>query len=140
MSTSRSHHNRDRVIADTGWGIKPDDQPSNRGEAPAAKDVVAYNPAEPNVIRNLLRLQRRGFNTANRVRVQPGKTIILDINGDPFTIEGLSYGDPKLIDLLMDLGAAFSPQQMQETPADFTGTREFSLGKVWAWGAERSGG
>ena len=62
MDEKKKH--RDKVIADTGWGIKPDDQPSNRGEAPAAKDVVAYNADEPNVIRNLLRMQRRGFNIA----------------------------------------------------------------------------
>jgi len=131
---------RDKVIADTGWGVKPDDQPSNRNEARGAADFVVYNPDEPNVIRNLLRMQRRGFNTANKVRVEPGKTTIIDINGDPFVISGLSFGDPKLVDLLMDIGAAFSPQQMLDTPADFKGIREFSLGRVWAWGAERSGG
>ena len=85
-------------------------------------------------------MQRRGFNIANRVRVEPGRTIIYDINGDPFIIQGLSFGDPNLIDLLMDIGAAFSPPQMRETPADFKGFREFALGRVWAWGAEWSGG
>ncbi len=30
---------RDKVIADTGWGVKPDDQPSNRGEAANGKEV-----------------------------------------------------------------------------------------------------
>src|SRR5690349_9051983 len=131
---------RDKVIADTGWGIKPDDQPSNRQEAVEARDCVRFNPAEPNVVRTVLRMQRRSFNTANKVRVEPGRTTIIDINGDPFVIEGLSFGEPLLIDPLMDIGAAFNPQQMRETPADFQGRREFSLGKVWAWGAERSGG
>jgi len=133
-------HNRDKVIADTGWGIKPDDQPSNRSEASQPADEVKYDPAQPDVIRTLLRMQRRGFNTANRVRVEPGKTTIIDINGDPFVVHGLSWGDPNLVDLLMDLGAAFSPQQVRELPPDYAGAREYSLGRVWAWGAERSGG
>lgn len=131
---------RDKIIADTGWGIKPDDQPSNRKEAVEAHDCVRFDRNEPNVVRNVLRKQRRSFNTANKVRVERGRTTIIDINGDPFVIEGLSFGEPLLIDLLMDIGAAFDPQQMRETPADFQGCRQFSLGKVWAWGAERSGG
>src|SRR5688500_17460663 len=86
--------NRDRVIADTGWGIKPDDQPSNTREAgDRACPTYRYDPAEPDVIRKILLAQRRGFNTANRARVEPGRTTILDINGDPVVIEGLTYGD-----------------------------------------------
>ena len=62
---------RDRVIADTGWGIKPDDQPSNTAEAgPQASRAYRYDPAEPDVVRRILLAQRRGFNTANRVRVE----------------------------------------------------------------------
>src|SRR5436190_12167918 len=131
---------RDRKIADTGWGIKPDDQPANSAEAGKnALLVYRYDPAEPNVIRNVLRAQRRGFNTANRVRIESGRTIIIDINKDEFVIEGLSYGDAKLNELLMHLGAAFNPQELAKLKADEKATREFPLSRVWAWGAERSG-
>ena len=131
---------RDKVIADTGWGIKPDDQPSNHQEASAPSDVFQYDSHLPNVVRTMLQLQRRSFNTANRVRIEPGRTTIYDINGDPFMIEGLSYGDPNLIDLLIDLGTIFSPPQLRELKPDTTGIREYPLGRVWAWGADRSGG
>src|SRR5213078_3798894 len=102
--------NRDKRIADSGWGIKPDDQPANAGEAAerAAKSYV-YDPAEPDVVRKMLLAQRRGFNTANRVRVERGRTIIFDINGDGFVIEGLSFGDENLIAMLEALGAGFNP-------------------------------
>ena len=133
-------HKRDKVIADTGWGVKPDDQPSNRGESAAPVDSVQYDPKQPEVIRTILRMQRRSFNMANKVRIEPGKTTIIDINGDPFVVHGLSYGDPNLIDLLMDLGAAFDPVQLRELNAGYAEKREYPLGRVWAWGAERSGG
>jgi hypothetical protein len=132
---------RDRKIADTGWGIKPDDQPANAAEAGKnALPVYRYDPAEPDVIRNVLRAQRRGFNTANRVRIEPRRTIIIDINKDEFVVEGLGYGDPNLNELLMHLGAAFNPQELAKLTADEKNSREFALSRAWAWGAERSGG
>src|SRR5437016_263563 len=137
--------NRDRKIVDTGWGIKPDDQPSNTSEAgDAVQRSYRYDPAEPDVIRRILLAQRRGFNTANRVRIEPGgkggRTIIFDINKDPFIVEGLSYGDANLITLLERLGAAFDPQAMRQFTAAEQTAREFDLSRCWAWGAERSGG
>ena len=132
---------RDRKIADTGWGIKPDDQPSNTTEAgAAAARNYRYDPAEPDVVRRILLAQRRGFNTANRVRVEPGRTIIFDINKDGFIVEGLSYGDPNLIELLERLGAAFDPPEMRRLTRDEATARDFALTRAWAWGAERSGG
>jgi hypothetical protein len=131
----------ERVIVDSGWGIKPDDQPSNTAEAgDGALRTYRYDAAEPDVIRRILLAQRRGFNTANRVRIEPGRTLILDINGDPFVVQGLSYGDENLIVLLERLGAAFNPQHVRSLGAGETMTREFALTRAWAWGAERSGG
>ena len=131
---------KDKVIADTGWGVKPDDQPANRSEAAAPSDVVTYDPKHPEIIKHLLRLQRRSFNTANRVRVEPGKVTIIDVNGDPFTIMGLSYGNPHTLELLMELGATCDPLQFKELPADCQDSREYALNRAWAWGHERSGG
>src|SRR5439155_13689500 len=67
MSNREHESDRDRVIADSGWGIKPDDQPANAAEARAehARTHYAYRPDEPDVIRKILRAQRKGFNTAN---------------------------------------------------------------------------
>lgn len=132
---------RDKKIADTGWGIKPDDQPSNRREAAHREaPVYRYDPNEPDVIRKVLRAQRRGFNTANHVRIEPGRLIIYDINKDPFVVEGLSYGDENLITILKDLGAAFDPLALAQLGKDEQTPREFPLSRAWAWGAERSGG
>jgi hypothetical protein len=137
---------RDRVIADTGWGIKPDDQPANAAEAAGrVPPVYRYDPAEPDVVRRILVAQRRGFNIANRVRVEgraagrPGCTTILDINKDAFLIEGLTFGDENLIELLKALGAAFEPKQLRPLTPDEPTAREFALGRAWAWGAERTG-
>ena len=131
---------RDRVIADSGWGIKPDDQPANTAEAGAeALRVYRYDPNEPDVVRRILVAQRRGFNTANRVRIERGRTSIIDINKDAFVIEGLSFGDENLIVLLQALGAAFSPPQLRQVGPEEATPREYSLGRVWAWGAERTG-
>ena len=134
-------HARDRVIADTGWGIKPDDQPANASEAhPNTPRVYRYDASEPDVVRKILRAQRKGFNTANRVLIEPGRTLILDINKDTFTVEGLSYGDPNLIELLQHLGAAFSPPDLSKLTREEKSAREYPLSRAWAWGAERSGG
>src|SRR5262245_15433506 len=93
--------NRDRVIADSGWGIKPDDQPSNTAEAGAnAQRAYRYDPNEADVLRKILLAQRRAFNTANAVRIERGRTVIIDINKDEFVVQGLSYGDENLIVLL----------------------------------------
>jgi hypothetical protein len=131
---------RDRNFADTGWGIKPDDQPANAAEAgDRARRCYRYDPAEPDVVRKILVAQRRGFNTANRVRLEAGRTTILDLNADPFTIEGLTYGDENLITLLKHLGAPINPQEIRRLPPDDPTVREYTLSRVWAWGAERTG-
>src|SRR5213595_3369951 len=131
---SQSKEERDRVIADSGWGIKPDDQPANAADARSADAVrvYQYRSDEPDAIRKILRAQRKGFNTANRVRIEPGRTVIIDINKDEFIIEGLSYGDPNLNELLMHLGAAFNPQEIAQVKSDEKISREFSLSRVWA--------
>jgi hypothetical protein len=134
---------RDRVLADTGWGIKPDDQPANAAEAGAdATNVYRYDTArnEPDVVRRILLAQRKGFNTANGVRVERDATIIIDINGDGFRVHGLTFGDENLVDLLQRLGAAFSPPELRKLLAETDTPREFALSRAWAWGAERSGG
>jgi hypothetical protein len=142
MPHHHKSHGRDRVIADTGWGIKPDDQPSNVNEAPTdARRVYRYDPSESDIIRRILLAQRRSCNTANRVRVEPGRVAILDINGDAFFVEGLRVGDPNLIPLLQTLGAAFDPDALRNLPAGGDGApREYPLSRAWAWGAERAGG
>jgi hypothetical protein len=133
-------NDRDRKIVDSGWGIKPDDQPSNTREAgPDATRIYRYDPTEPQVVRKVLQTQRRSFNTANRVRIEPGRTVIIDINKDEFIVEGLTYGDANLIELLKNLGAAFSPPEMAKLGRDEKLTREYPLSRVWAWGAERTG-
>jgi hypothetical protein len=130
---------KDKVIADTGWGVKPDDQPANAAEAEGVR-TFRYDPSLPDVIRTILRTQRRNFNAADRVRVAPGKTTILDLNGDPFVVEGLSYGDENMVELLTHLGAAVSPDSLRAIDRNDTNIREYRLTRAWAWGAERSGG
>lgn len=138
MSKQKPHHDRDKVIADTGWGIKPDDQPSNAQEAAGrAAAVFRYDAGNAEVVREILVAQRRGFNTANRVVIEPGRVLILDINGDAFTVEGLSYGDANLIELMHRLAATFDPQQLAAVPAGDPRRREYQLTRAWAWGAER---
>jgi hypothetical protein len=138
---SKVMSDRDKKIADSGWGVKPDDQPANRRDvAHHAPPSYRYDPAEPDVIRTILRAQRRGFNTANGVRIEPGRrTVIIDINKDEFVVEGLGYGDPNLIELLKHLGASFDPVELAKLSRDEPATREFALSRAWAWGAERTG-
>jgi len=141
MSNDANNPTRDRVLADTGWGIKPDDQPANASEAgPNAQPVYRYDPSEPDLVKKILRAQRRSFNTANKARIEPGRTIIYDINKDGFIIEGLSYGDANLLELLQGLGAAFDPVQLKSLGREESMPREYPLSRAWAWGAERSGG
>ena len=131
---------RDRILADTGWGVKPDDQPANASQAgDGAHRVFPYQPDQPDVVRRILRAQRRGFNSATRVRIQGASTFIVDINRDVFTVEGLGFGDENLILLLQALGAAFSPAEIRAIGRDETAAREFELTRAWAWGAERTG-
>ena len=138
--SKESNQKKDRVIADSGWGIKPDDQPANVDEAGKARvNGCQYDPHDPEVVRTILQLQRRSFNSANKVLVEPGKVTIVDLNGDPFVVHGLSYGDNNLVELLKTLGASFNPQLLLDLPADFDGVREYALSRATAWGAERTG-
>ena len=140
MSQQQHRPERDRVIADTGWGIKPDDQPANAAEAAGrASQTYRYDPNEPDLVRRILLAQRRGFNTANRVRVERGRMAIIDINRDEFVVEGLGYGDANLVKLLGALGAAFDPEQLVQISPDDPVPREVALSRAWAWGAERAG-
>ena len=141
MPNDGNPSDRDRVLADTGWGIKPDDQPANAADAGAdATNAYRYDPTEPDVVRRILLAQRKGFNTANAVRVERDATVIIDINGDEFRVQGLTFGDERLVDLLERLGAAFSPPELRKLRAETDTPREFALSRAWAWGAERSGG
>ena len=140
MSQQQDRAERDKVIADTGWGIKPDDQPANASEAAGrASNVYRYDPTEPDLVRRIMVAQRRGFNTANAVRVERGRTLIFDINRDAFVVEGLGYGDENLIALLQALGAAFNPEELRRLGPDESTPRQFPLSRAWAWGAERAG-
>lgn len=132
---------KDKKIADSGWGIKPDDQPANNDEAPTETPTeYHYEPGDENAVREITRAQRRAFNTANRALVQPGKTTIFDINGDAFVVHGLSFGNETLIELLKVIGAGFDPHQLRALGPEYDGTREYDLTRVWAWGAERDTG
>lgn len=133
-------HDRDRVLADTGWGVKPDDQPANTHEV--AEDVARsyrYEKGTADAVRTILQLQRRAFNRPSRVVIERGRTTILDLNGDPFVIEGLSYGEPDLVALLRAVGAAFDPAAFSRLSPDHDGVREYAVSRTWAWGAERTG-
>ena len=130
---------RDKLIADTGWGIKPDDQPANAGQTSDDQRRYHYDPKEPDAVRRILLQMRRGFNTPNRVLVERGRTTIFDLNGDGFVIHGLSFGDEKLIELLRTVGAGFDPRQLRALGPDYDGVREYTLTRAWAWGAERTG-
>ena len=51
MSEPSGESKKDRVIADSGWGIKPDDQPANAADAGQhACRVYPYNPSEPDAV------------------------------------------------------------------------------------------
>ena len=140
MSQQQGPVERDKVIADTGWGIKPDDQPANASEvAGRAPRNYRYDPNEPDLVRRILVAQRRGFNTANRVRVERGRMAIIDINRDEFLVEGLGYGDENLVAVLQALGATFDPEELKRLGPDESTPREFALSRAWAWGAERAG-
>jgi len=143
MSNDSPQPSRDRVLADTGWGVKPDDQPANAADAgPSATNTFLYNAHkdEADVVRRILLAQRKGFNAANSIRVERDATVIVDINGDGFRVLGLSFGDERLIELLDRLGAAFSPPELRKLRADTDAPRTYALSRAWAWGAERSGG
>lgn len=127
---------RDKVLADTGWGLTPADQATQKHDANGDPTIV-YNPAAPDAVGDVMRGQRRVILHANRVRVEPGRTVIIDINGDVCVVEGLSYGDPNLVVVLNNLGAAFDPRFVGSIPADDTKTREYELSRAWAWGDDR---
>ena len=130
---------RDKLIADTGWGIKPDDQPANASQTSDDKRQYHYDPKEPETVRRILLQMRKGFNTPNRVLNERGRTTIYDLNNDGLVIHGLSFGDEMLIELLRALGAGFDPQQLRILGPDHDGVREYTLTRTWAWGAERTG-
>ncbi len=141
MSKQNEHRpkNKDKVISDSGWGIKPDDQPANAGATGAEGRQYHYDPQEEDAVRKILRQMRLGFNTPDRILVEPGKTTIYDLNGDGFEVHGLSFSSKHLVELLQNVGAGFDPQQLRGLPKDYDGVREYTATRSWAWGAERTG-
>lgn len=136
---------RDRVIASTGWGVKPDDQPSNASEVGDADGRVFFYDAEryagdSDLVRRILQAQRRCCNLANRVSVSADEVIIFDLNGDGFNIKGLGYGCEHLIPLLQTVGAAFDPRQLRKVKSSDPDLREYEIHRAWAWGEERPAG
>ena len=139
IQDSEHSHPKDRKLAETGWGIKPDSQPANRDEVDDLQDRFHYRPDDPGGVDEIVRVQARNFNKARRIIVEPGRTRIIDINKHEFIVEGLSFGQDALIELLGQLGAAFSPPLLRTLDADYTGSREFECTARRAWGADRSG-
>jgi len=140
MTQRPDQHDRDRVIADSGWGVKPDDQPANVDEAKVCSGrELTYDASDEQVVRRILRAQRQTCNAANRIVVEPGRVVIYDLNNDSFTVNGLGYGDANLLELLSALGASFDPRQLRQVKADDPHTREYPCSRAWAWGAERTG-
>ncbi len=136
---------RDRVIADTGWGIKPDDQPANANDVGDEDGRVFHYDAEQHagdadVVRRILQAQRRACNIPNRVMVETTRVLIMDINGDGFRVQGLGYGCEHLVPLLQTIGAAFDPRQLRKVKPDDPDTREYEVHRAWAWGEERPAG
>ena len=136
---SKRSHPKDRKLAETGWGIKPDSQPANRDEVDDPPNRFQYRPDGPGGIDEIVRVQQRNFNKARRIIVEPGRTRIIDINKHEFIVEGVSFGQEALIELLERFGAAFSPPRLRTLGPDFTGSREFECTSRHAWGADRSG-
>ena len=136
---SKRSHSKDRKLAETGWGIKPDSQPANRDEVADPQDRFHYRSEDPGGVDEIVRVQQRNFNKARRIVVEPGRTRIIDINKHEFVVEGLSFGQEALIELLERFGAAFNAPLLRTLDADYTGTREFECTARRAWGADRSG-
>ena len=139
--TQDSEHSqpKDRKLAETGWGIKPDSQPANRDEVADLQDRFQHRPDDPSSIDELVRVQQHNFNKARRIIVEPGRTRVIDINKHEFVIEGLSFGQEALIEVLGRFGAAIDAPLLRTLSADYTGTREYECTARRAWGADRSG-
>ena len=140
MSSSDPASDRDKRIADSNWGVKPDDQPANAAQA--GRDgltIFDYAADDPDAVRHIARAQRQACTTVKTIRIEPSHTDIIDIHGDVLRVSGLSYGDERLIELLKVLGAAFDPIQLRQVPAGDQRSREYECTRAWAWGAERTG-
>lgn len=145
QSPSSVRGNRDRVIADTGWGVKPDDQPANARDAGEEAGRVLHYAREDyesdrDAVRLILKAQRRASNIPSRITVTADEVVIYDINGDAFHVRGLGYGDEVLISLLHNAGAAFDPRQLRKVKKSDPDTREYEVHRAWAWGEERPAG
>jgi hypothetical protein len=130
---------KDRKLVDTGWGVKPDSQPASAEEVRDLQTSVVYHPGQANQVDAIIRTQQRNFNSAARIVIEPGRTRIFDINNDEFVVEGLTFGDPALIEMLRKFGAAFDPKVLGALNADFDGAREYRCTTRYAWGADRTG-
>ena len=92
---------------------------------------------DPDELIQFLRREAATLRILRKLIVEPGKTIVRDVNGDGLEFPGLTYGSPTLEELLRELGVIFTPQNLHNPAATPNGVKEFRLSARWTWGHER---
>ena len=64
-------------------------------------------------------------------------TVVLDVNGEGMEFPGLTYGNPTLERLLIELGVIFTPKNLHNPNATPSGRKEYPLSARWTWGHDR---
>ncbi len=72
-----------------------------------------------------------------RLTVSRDKTVVRDVNGDGIEFPRLTYGNPRLEELLRELEVIFTPKTLHDPAATPDGVKEFRLSARWTWGHER---
>lgn len=88
----------------------------------------------------LIQFFRREFPKMKALRkivIDPGKTVILDVNKDAMEFPGLTYGNKTLDELMRELGIVFNPQTLHNAKATPSGVKEFDISAKWTWGHDR---
>ena len=97
---------------------------------------ATFEGSDPTEALKLIRQNREAFRIFRRVVLEPGRTTVLDINGDALTIEGVGWETEGIARLLNGMGASFDPARLSEPPLSGD-SKEYEIVRGDPWGQDR---
>ncbi len=97
---------------------------------------ATFEGSDPTDALKFIRQNRAGFRVFRRVVLEPGRTAVVDINGDALTIEGVGWKTEGIARLLHGMGASFDPSRVNEPPLSGD-SKEYEIVRGDPWGQDR---
>ena len=99
--------------------------------------TLQYDGGDPAEALAFFKANRTELKTLRRVRVDFEGSTVYDINGAQMFLQGLTFGQSELVDLLKLAGASYNPATLHDPPAGTENAKTFSIVRSDPWGHDR---